>query len=47
MAVDLHLTDTEQAIYEQLKNNNWRLEQEKIPQNYVLDFIAQFITLKK
>lgn len=43
ISVTLHLTDAEQAIYEQLKKNNWRLEQEKIPQNYVLEFISQFI----
>lgn len=39
VAVSLHLTDAEQAMYEQLKDNNWRLEQEKIPQSYVQKFI--------
>jgi hypothetical protein len=31
----LNLTDDERALYELLKTNNWRLEQEKIPQDYV------------
>jgi hypothetical protein len=29
------LTDQETSIYEKLKKNNWRLEQEKIPLEYV------------
>lgn len=31
----LNLTDIELNIYEKLKQNNWRLEQEKIPLDYV------------
>lgn len=31
----LNLTDSEQRLYEILKTNNWRLEQEKIPYDYV------------
>lgn len=31
----LNLTDDERSLYELLKTNNWRLEQEKIPQYYV------------
>jgi len=31
----LNLTDQETSIYEKLKKNNWRLEQEKIPLEYV------------
>lgn len=31
----LNLTDEEQLLYDILKTNNWRLEQEKIPFNYV------------
>lgn len=31
----LNLTDTEQELYDILKTNNWRLEQEKIPFEYV------------
>lgn len=31
----LNLTDSEQELYDILKTNNWRLEQEKIPFDYV------------
>jgi len=31
----LNLTDPELAIYNKVKENNWRLEQEKIPLEYV------------
>jgi hypothetical protein len=31
----LNLNDSEQKLYELLKSNNWRLEQEKIPSSYV------------
>jgi hypothetical protein len=34
----LNLNSEEQALYELLKNNNWRLEQEKIPLGYVNAF---------
>jgi hypothetical protein len=30
----LNLTPIEQQLYEKLRTNNWRLEQEKIPLNY-------------
>ena len=33
--VQLNLTSTELSIYEKIKENNWRLEQEKIPLEYV------------
>jgi hypothetical protein len=35
ITIQLNLTDKEQKLYERLKENNWRLEQEKIPQEYV------------
>lgn len=35
----LNLTEKEQQLYKQLKENNWRLEQEKIPQVYVDEVI--------
>ena len=31
----LNLTDNEKELYDLLKTNNWRLEQEKIPFDYV------------
>lgn len=34
----LNLTDNESELYNLLKANNWRLEQEKIPIQYVLDY---------
>ena len=34
-SIQLNLTTTELTIYEKLKENNWRLEQEKIPLDYV------------
>jgi hypothetical protein len=34
----LNLTDEEQQLYDILKTNNWRLEQEKIPFNYVIQY---------
>jgi hypothetical protein len=34
----LNLTDAEQQLYDTLKTNNWRLEQEKIPFDYVNKF---------
>lgn len=39
----LHLTPAEQEIYERIKKNNWRLEQEKIPHYYVLDFLQKHL----
>lgn len=35
ISVQLNLTDEEQQLYDILKTNNWRLEQEKIPFDYV------------
>lgn len=34
-SIPIHLTDSEQELYKKLKTNNWRLEQEKIPFDYV------------
>lgn len=34
----LNLTNSEQELYDILKTNNWRLEQEKIPFEYVNEF---------
>lgn len=35
ISTDLNLTESEQKLYDLLKANNWRLEQEKIPFDYV------------
>jgi len=35
ISIDLNLTEEEKQLYESLKENNWRLEQEKIPFEYV------------
>ncbi len=35
----LNLTDEEQELYNILKTNNWRLEQEKISIDYIYDFL--------
>jgi hypothetical protein len=35
VSIELNLTKNELAIYNKLKENNWRLEQEKIPLDYV------------
>ncbi len=35
ISTTLNLTDEEQQLYEILKSNNWRLEQEKVPFGYV------------
>lgn len=42
----LNLTDSEQKLYEILKTNNWRLEQEKIPYDYVNVFFKKYATLR-
>ena len=39
VSVELNLTDAENALYEYLKSNNLRLEQEKIPQSFVVNAI--------
>ena len=36
---NLNLSDKEKQLYQLLKENNWRLEQEKISQEYVNEFI--------
>lgn len=38
LSTKLKLTDEEQLLYEILKTNNWRLEQEKIPFDYVNNY---------
>jgi hypothetical protein len=38
LSTSLNLTDHEQKLYDILKTNNWRLEQEKIPYEYVYQF---------
>lgn len=38
IGTSLNLTDSEQELYDILKTNNWRLEQEKIPYDYVNQF---------
>jgi hypothetical protein len=43
ISVTLNLTDEEQELYELLKLNNWRLEQEKISLEYVNNSAAQTI----
>jgi hypothetical protein len=35
ISIRLNLTEEEQQLYNILKTNNWRLEQEKIPITYV------------
>jgi hypothetical protein len=37
---ELNLTDSENTLYQLLKTNNWRLEQEKIPFNHVKEFFS-------
>lgn len=38
VSTKLNLTDKEQQLYDTLNTNNWRLEQEKIPFDYVNEF---------
>jgi hypothetical protein len=38
VSIELNLTETEKLLYNKLKINNWRLEQEKIPYDYVNHF---------
>lgn len=40
VSVELNLTENEKRLYTILKENNWRLEQEKIPLNYVIESIV-------
>lgn len=45
VSIELNLTDTENALYEYVKNNNLRLEQEKIPQTLVVKSIKDLLNL--
>jgi hypothetical protein len=38
ITIQLNLNDKEQQLYDFLKTKNWRLEQEKIPFDYVNNF---------
>lgn len=40
----LNLTDDERSLYELLKTNNWRLEQEKIPFHHVISYFEEYVT---
>lgn len=40
--VDLNLNSAEQMTYQKIRSNNWRLEQEKIPQNFVIEYVQNF-----
>jgi hypothetical protein len=40
---NLNLSDEENELYKLLKENNWRLEQEKIPFEYVNEFVIYWI----
>jgi hypothetical protein len=42
----LNLTNIELNIYEKLKKNNWRLEQEKIPLEYVFSRFNEAVNNK-
>jgi hypothetical protein len=42
ITIRLNLTDEEQELYELLKANNWRLEQEKIPVEYANQLIEKY-----
>lgn len=41
VAVDLNLNRAEQMLYQKIRSNNWRLEQEKIPQKYVIEYVER------
>ena len=41
ISTKLNLTDEEQQLYDILKTNNWRLEQEKIPFEYVNEYFRK------
>lgn len=40
ISIELNLTDEEQQLYDFLKVNNWRLEQEKLPFDYVNKYFS-------
>lgn len=41
ISTKLNLTDEEQQLYDTLKTNNWRLEQEKVPFDYVNEYFKK------
>lgn len=43
VSIELNLTDAENALYEYIKNDNLRLEQEKIPQTFVIKVIKDLL----
>lgn len=43
LSTSLYLNDNEQKLYDILKINNWRLEQEKIPYDYVNNFFCSIV----
>ena len=45
--VENYLNDEEQYLYQRISSNNWRLEQEKIPVEYINKSLHQFYTLFK
>lgn len=45
--VENHLNDEEQYLYQRIRSNNWRLEQEKIPVEYVNKSLHEFYDLAK
>lgn len=48
VSTNLHLNDEENALYQTINENNWRLEQEKIPFDYVNNmFIDTYISIFK
>ncbi|MCU4408052.1 Wadjet anti-phage system protein JetD domain-containing protein [Acinetobacter junii] len=45
--VENYLNDEEQYLYQRIRSNNWRLEQEKIPVEYVNKSLHEFYGLAK
>lgn len=43
VSIELNLTEEEKTLYEYIKNNNLRLEQEKIPQSFVVKSIKDIL----
>lgn len=46
ISTKLNLTNEEQQLYDVLKENNWRLEQEKIPHSYTMEFFGNRLNRK-
>ena len=44
ITMELRLTPEEKALYERVKTENLRLEQEKIPQNWLLQTLVLITT---